>query len=72
MITMTRDLAWAAATDAANRQARRTHWPDLAWTELDYNLAARTFERLWPMEAEYPWMTRKQADAARRQIGVTP
>jgi hypothetical protein len=57
-ITMTRQLAHAAATDHANRRMRaggRT-----AWDVDDYNAAVAEFNRLWPLEAEYPWMTAEQ------------
>lgn len=49
-ITLTRQLAWAAATDAGNasmRQAGRTKW-----SRKDYNTAARTFNELWPEELQ--------------------
>lgn len=39
-----RRLAWAAATDAANRQMRRDGRS--AWTEADHTLACETFHRL--------------------------
>ena len=45
-ITLTRELAYSAGLDAANRSmqaAGRT-----AWNEEDANLAAREFNRLWP------------------------
>ena len=44
--TLTRDLARAAAADAANRQARAAG--RAAWSEEDYNLACAEFERLCP------------------------
>jgi hypothetical protein len=47
-IKLTRDLAYAAATDAGNRHMRkngREHW-----NEDDYNVAAAEFNRLWPEE----------------------
>lgn len=46
MITMTREIAWAAAWDAGNRHMRqggRTRW-----NKSDYNAAVREFNRLWP------------------------
>lgn len=49
-IQLTRDLAWAAATDAGNRsmrQAGRTKW-----SQRDYNAAIREFDRLWPLERD--------------------
>jgi hypothetical protein len=48
-MTMTRQIAWAAATDAGNlsmRKAGRT-----AWSRKDYNVAVRTFNKLWPVGA---------------------
>jgi hypothetical protein len=51
-MTITRQIAWAAATDAANRSMRldgRT-----AWNEDDYDVAAETFRRLWPEAQEKP------------------
>lgn len=56
-ITLTRELAYAAATDAANRQMRKAG--RMRWNKDDYNLAASEFERLWPIEAEL---------AAQRQV----
>ncbi len=45
-VTMTYDLAMAAAKDAANarmRKAGRTKW-----NRADYNHMVRVFNRLWP------------------------
>lgn len=47
-LTMTRDLAWAAAMDEANRSMRRGGRK--AWSREDYNVAVDTFNRLWPLE----------------------
>lgn len=47
-ITITRRIAWAAATDAGNRSMRdagRT-----AWSQEDYDAAVAEFYRLWPVE----------------------
>ena len=82
-LRMSRALAWAASVDAANRQAgKREAWNPVQprpktcngtpiWNADDANLAVETFHRMWPLEAEYPWMTKGQADAARRQLGIT-
>ncbi len=43
---LTREIARSAATDAADRQKRKAGRK--AWSEDDYNLACREFERLWP------------------------
>lgn len=49
--TMTRDLAWAAAQDAANVQMRAAGRSK--WSPEDYALAVREFDRLWPEERDY-------------------
>lgn len=43
---MTYELAWAAATDAANRQMRAAGRH--AWNREDFNLAVSEYNRLWP------------------------
>jgi hypothetical protein len=43
---MDRDLARAAATDAANRQMRAAGRK--VWSREDYDLACEMFARLWP------------------------
>lgn len=50
VITLTRDLAWAAATDAGNRRMRKAG--RTAWSEEDYGVATREFDRLWPAERD--------------------
>lgn len=47
MITLTRKLAWATATDATTSQMRKSG--RIAWDLDDYNLACATFDRLWPL-----------------------
>lgn len=47
-LTMTRQLAWAIATDAGNASMRINK--RAAWNEQDYNCAARRFDELWPDE----------------------
>ncbi len=44
--TLTRALAWAAATDAANRHMKRAG--RTVWNLEDWKLAAAEFARLWP------------------------
>lgn len=68
-IQITRELANASAMDAANSQMRKAGRK--AWNEDDYNLSVATFNRLWPLEAEYLWMTKEQADAIRAREGVS-
>lgn len=49
---MTRDIAWAAATDAADKNMRdngRT-----SWNEEDWKVGACEFERLWPLGRDWP------------------
>ena len=47
---MTRQLAWAAASDAANRNARkRGEYGRKRWNLDDIEIAAKEFERLWPV-----------------------
>jgi hypothetical protein len=50
MIAMTRERAWAAATDAADRNMRENG--RLLWDEEDYNIAVRTLDRLWDTELD--------------------
>ena len=47
-IKLTRDIAHAAAWDAAT--ARMRHAGRKAWSRADYNLFVRTLNRLWPLE----------------------
>jgi len=47
---LTRDIAWAAATDAANASMRAAGRK--VWSEEDYNSACDTFDRLWPVEKD--------------------
>jgi hypothetical protein len=49
-LRMTRELAWAMATDAANTSMRT--FERTAWNEEDYDLAIRTFEALCPEAQE--------------------
>jgi hypothetical protein len=51
-ITMTKDLAFAAGKDAANRQMRATG--RAAWNVNDFNLAVRTESDLYPLCREFP------------------
>lgn len=51
MMEMTRALAWAAATDAGNRNMQLAGRQ--LWNEEDYNVAATEFERLWPDSMPY-------------------
>lgn len=48
MITLTRALAWAAATDEGNRSMRVAGRSK--WSRKDYNAACRKFAELWPEE----------------------
>ncbi len=52
-ITITRELAHAAASDAGNRSKRKGRRS--RWNEDDWNAACDEFERLWsnPLKAEY-------------------
>jgi hypothetical protein len=50
-ITMTREIAWACATDEGDRsmkQAGRTEW---SYDDLD--AARREFDRLWPITNDF-------------------
>ena len=49
-IELDRELASAAAKDAANRNMRK-HGRD-CWNDEDYAIACDTFNRLWPLERE--------------------
>ena len=52
MTTMTRALASAAATDAANRRMRKAGRK--RWNAADCNAAAKLFNELWPAT---PWVS---------------
>lgn len=41
-----REIAWAVATDAGNRNMRRAGRS--VWNREDYEVAARRFVELWP------------------------
>lgn len=47
---LTRELAYAAARDAANAHARKHG--RAAWNAADYGVCAETFDRLWPVERD--------------------
>ena len=49
-LTMTRERAWAASMDEANRVMRKAG--RTRWSLEDRNLAAQTFHRLWPPERD--------------------
>ena len=49
-MTMTRELARAAGTDAGNRRMRADNRK--GWNADDYNAAVAEFDRLWPVERE--------------------
>lgn len=51
-VTMTRELAWAAATDAATRHARAAR--RTRWNRADLYVAVQTFKRLWPQGQTEP------------------
>ncbi len=48
MVQLDRELAWAAATDAANRSMRRAG--RAVWSHEDYQVACAVFERLCPID----------------------
>lgn len=50
MLALTRDIAWAAATDAGNRSMRKSG--RTAWNWEDYNAACAEFNRIWPVSRE--------------------
>jgi hypothetical protein len=47
---LTEELARMAAQDAGNRSMRKAHRK--AWNEEDWNVAAETFDRLWPTKED--------------------
>jgi len=47
-ITLTRELSFAAAWDVAMKRMRAAGRKK--WNQEDYNVAAREFDRLWPLE----------------------
>lgn len=49
-IVLTREIAWAASTDAGNRAMR--HGGRTAWSREDYNAAVAEFDRLWPLHRD--------------------
>lgn len=66
-LVQSRALASSIATDAANRQMRKAGRSK--WSKADYNEATRTFARVWPLEAEYPWATPAQIATMKTQLG---
>jgi len=62
-LTMTYQLAHAASMDAGNRSMRKAGRS--VWSDADYSASVAEFNRLFPLEAQYPWMTRAEADAIR-------
>lgn len=46
LMEMTRELAWAAATEAGNKSMRKGG--RIKWSLKDYNAAVGEFNRLWP------------------------
>lgn len=60
-LTMTRRLAWSAATDAGNASMRAAGRK--VWSAEDQQVAAREFERLWPISAE---LRQRQQNPKRR------
>lgn len=74
-ITLTRQIAWAAATDAGNRSMRKAG--RTSWTEEDFNTAAKEFDRLWPQEKENPsrhsgWFDRCVSGVAKSGSAADP
>jgi len=53
-LKITRDIAWAASTDAANMNMRENG--RTSWDEDDYNIAREVFDKLWPIKNDFPWM----------------
>ena len=49
---LTRDIAWAAAWDTANRNAK--NHGRKKWTREDFRAGAAEFDRLWPLENDLP------------------
>lgn len=49
-LTMTPQIARAAAWDAANRNMRKNGRK--VWNEEDYNVAVAEYDRLWPEEMD--------------------
>ena len=47
---LTRELAWAASQDAANRAMRKGG--RTAWSREDYNVAVAEFDQLWPIHLD--------------------
>jgi hypothetical protein len=68
-VVQSRALAHAIATDAANRVMRKA-WPKReAWGDEESAVYIETFNRVWPLEAEYPWASPDQIAQMRRQLG---
>lgn len=65
---MTREFADAAARDAANARMRKAGRK--AWNDADWNVAVRTFNRLWPLEAEFmsQGLSAEEAKVAAAQV----
>lgn len=47
---LTRELAWVASQDAANRAMRKGG--RTAWSEEDYRVMTAEFDRLWPVHLD--------------------
>ena len=52
IIKMDYSLAMAAARDEANRRMRKAGRKK--WTRGDYNLACKTFNKLWSLNVRFP------------------
>jgi hypothetical protein len=67
MKTWSRDLAWAAAWDAGNRSMAKGGRK--SWNGEDSNIHRAEFNRLYPLEAEYPWATPEEINRMKIQLG---
>jgi hypothetical protein len=59
---MTRDLAWAAACDVADKNMRKGG--RTKWNGEDYRMGGYEFERLWPLEKDLGRMPEQEKGAA--------
>lgn len=67
-IVQSHALAHACATDAANRVMRKA-WPRKKWGDEETAEYIKVFNRIWPLEEEYPWASPEQIAQMKRELG---
>lgn len=64
---ITAEIAHAASWDAGNHQMRAAGRKK--WSRADYNAAVAEYDRLFPLEAQYPWASPEQIAEMRAVCG---